>query len=62
MVYNELCGELFNHTAQFEPSFNNLNDDETFVLLLSATNICLYTAKTCFNILTVRREMLYNTR
>ncbi len=30
-VYNELHEELFIHAAQFEPSFNNLNDDEPFV-------------------------------
>ncbi len=61
-VYNELCGELFNHAAQFQHHFNNLNDYDKFVLLFSATDICFYTAKTCFNILTVRRKMLYNTR
>ncbi len=61
-VYNELCGELFTHTTQFEPNFNNLNDDDKFVFLFSVGNICFYTAKICFNILTVRRKMLYNTR
>ncbi len=61
-VYNELRGELFAHAAQFEPNFNNLNDDATFVFLFSATDIYFYTAKACFNILTVRRKMLYNTR
>ncbi len=39
-VYNELRGELFTRAAQFEPNFNNLNDDETFVVLFSATDIC----------------------
>ncbi len=57
-VYNELCGELFTHAAPFEPNFNNLNDDENFVFLFSAIDICFYTAKTCCNILTVRRKML----
>ncbi len=31
-VYNELCGELINHVAQFEPNFSNPNDDEMFLL------------------------------
>ncbi len=61
-LYNGLRGELFTHEAQFEPNFNNLNDDEIFFFLFSATDICFYTAKTCFNILTVRRKMLYNTK
>ncbi len=46
----------------FEPNLNNLNDDKTFVFLFSATDICFYTAKTCFNILTDRRKMLYNNK
>ncbi len=61
-IYTELLGELLNGLGQFEPTFNNLNDDETFVLLFSAAGIYFYTAKTCFNILTVRRILLYNTR
>ncbi len=61
-VYNALRGELFTHAAQFEPNFNNLNDDKKIVLLFSATDICFYTAKTCFNILTVRRKLLFDTR
>ncbi len=62
-VYNELHGELFTRAAQFEPNFNNNpNDDETFVFLFLTTHICFYTAKTCFNIPTVRRKMFYNTR
>ncbi len=61
-VYNELRGELFTHAAQFEHNFNNVNDDEKYVFLFSATDICCYAAKTCFNILTVKRNMLYNTR
>ncbi len=68
-VYNELCGELFNYATQLENNFNNLNDDDKFVFLFSATyicfsatDICFYTARTCFNIPTVRRGMLYNTR
>ncbi len=55
-VYNELHGGLFNHSAQFEPNFNNLNHNETFVILFLATDICFYTPKTCFNILTLRRK------
>ncbi len=39
-VYNELRGELFTHADQFEANFNNLNDDEKFVFLFSATYIC----------------------
>ncbi len=54
LVYGQL--RMF----QFEPNLNNLNDHETFVLLFSTAEICFYTAKTCFNILTVKRKMLYN--
>ncbi len=61
-VYNDLGGKPFTHAAQFEPNFDNLNDDEIFFFLFSATDIRFYTAKTCFNILTFRRKMLYNTR
>ncbi len=61
-VYNELRGELFTHAAHFELNFNNINDDDKFAFLFSAMDICFYTAKTCFNILTVRRKMLYNTK
>ncbi len=56
-VYNEVGGELFTYVAEFEPIFNNINDDEKFVLLFSATDICFYMAKSCFNILIVRRKM-----
>ncbi len=38
-AYNELLGELLTHAAQFESNFNNLNDDEKFVLLFSATDV-----------------------
>ncbi len=41
-VHNKLHGELFTHVAQFEPNFNNLNDDEKFVFLFSATDMFLY--------------------
>ncbi len=41
-VYNELRGELFTHAAQFEPNFNNLNDDKKIVFLFSATDMFLY--------------------
>ncbi len=61
-VYNELCGELLTHAAQFESHFNNLNNDGKFVLSFSTTNICFYTAKTCFDIFIVTRKMLHNTR
>ncbi len=39
-VYNELLGELFTLAAQFEPKFNNLNSDDKFIFLFSATGIC----------------------
>ncbi len=60
-VYNELRGELFTHSAQFETNFNNLNDDDKFVFLFSATDICFLYYQD-WNILTVRTKMLFNTR
>ncbi len=38
MAYNI----LFTHAAQFEPNFNNLNDDEKFVFLFSATDVLYF--------------------
>ncbi len=42
-VHNELHEELFTHAAQFEPNFNNLNDDQIFFfIILSYKYMFLY--------------------
>ncbi len=62
MYCPELRGEFVNHTPQFEPNFNKLNDDDIIVLFSQLHIYFFYTAKTCLNIHTVRRNHLYNTR
>ncbi len=59
-LYTEYRDELFNEASIYNDSFLQLNDNDKFIYLFSTPEICFYTAKTCYFILTSRRRYLYN--
>ncbi len=58
-MYEKLHRELFANATMVETDFDQLNGMDKLIFLLSAPDIYFQTAKTCFNILLYRRNMLY---
>ena len=60
LLYDAIRTELFNTISQINTDFTSYNDSEKFKFIMSNESIVKYSAKTCNDILTVRRKHLYN--
>ena len=59
-AYTVIRNDLFESAIAINVDFNGFNDTEKLCFILSNSELCRMSAKTCYNILCLRRSILYN--